>query len=84
MKIEPIAPGFQLKSLSPGAWPSVRAVTLVRGEGEISFEDGVLLVPYSRHEEMPALVARINAACEKFGLPPLAQLVDKPLDLILP
>ena len=85
MKIEPIPHSlFQLEAVSPGAWPTIRAVTLIVGEGAISFTNGELLVPYSRNEEREALVARINAACEGFGLPPLAKLVGKPLDLILP
>lgn len=85
MKIEPIPHSlFQLEAVSPGEWPAIHRVTLIVGEGTISFADGELLVPYSRNEEREALVARINVACEGFGLPPLAKLVDKPLDLILP
>jgi 5'(3')-deoxyribonucleotidase len=75
---------FQLEAVSPGTWPAIHKVTLILGEGTISFADGELLVPYSRHEEHEALAARINAACAEFGLPPLVKLSGKPLEFILP
>lgn len=85
MKIEPIPHSpFRLEAVSPGAWPTLRAVTLIIGEGAISFTNGELLVPYSRNEKLEALVARISVACEGFGLPPLAKLVNEELDRILP
>jgi hypothetical protein len=85
MKIEQVRHSpFQLEAVSPGTWPTIHKVTLILGEGTICLTDGELLIPYSRHEEHAALAARINAACEGFGLPPLVKLVGKPLDLILP